>query len=112
MTDKQIEALKLANWLDAMPSSGYALTNQAAAELRRLHEENERLRTVPMKYRRMEFNAQLQEENNRLHVLNTKLLKALFRAASALESVTYTDPSVGSALANARAAIAKAGEQK
>lgn len=36
---EQPEALRLANWLDAMPSSGYALTNQAAAELRRLHEE-------------------------------------------------------------------------
>ena len=36
-------ALRLAKWLDAMPSSGYALTNQAAAELRRLHEVNHEL---------------------------------------------------------------------
>ena len=36
-------ALRLAKWLDAMPSSGYALTNQAAAELRRLHEANQKL---------------------------------------------------------------------
>ena len=36
-------ALRLAKWLDAMPSSGYALTNQAATELRRLHEENQSL---------------------------------------------------------------------
>lgn len=32
-------ALRLAKWLDAMPSSGYALSNQAAAELRSLYEE-------------------------------------------------------------------------
>ena len=43
---EQPEALRLAKWLDAMPSSGYALTNQAAAELRRLHEENERLKAA------------------------------------------------------------------
>lgn len=36
-------ALRLAKWLDAMPSSGYALSNQAAAELRRLHEANQEL---------------------------------------------------------------------
>lgn len=36
-------ALRLAKWLDAMPSSGYALPNQAAAELRRLHEVNQEL---------------------------------------------------------------------
>ena len=40
---EQPEALRLAKWLDAMPSSGYALTNQAAAELRRLHEVNREL---------------------------------------------------------------------
>ena len=40
---EQPNALKLAKWLDAMPSSGYALTNQAATELRRLHEENQSL---------------------------------------------------------------------
>ena len=40
---EQPNALRLAKWLDAMPSSGYALTNQAAAELRRLHEVNQEL---------------------------------------------------------------------
>lgn len=43
MTTEQPNALRLAKWLDAMPSSGYALTNQAAAELRRLHEVNQAL---------------------------------------------------------------------
>ena len=42
-------ALRLAKWLDAMPSSGYALPNQAATELRRLHEEvNEQARLLGM----------------------------------------------------------------
>ena len=39
----QPNTLRLAKWLDAMPSSGYALPNQAAAELRRLHEVNQEL---------------------------------------------------------------------
>ena len=43
MTTEQPNALRIAKWLDAMPSSGYALTNQAAAELRRLHEVNQKL---------------------------------------------------------------------
>ena len=43
MTTEQPNALRLAKWLDAMPSSGYALTNQAATELRRLHEVNQEL---------------------------------------------------------------------
>ena len=43
MTTEQPNALRLAKWLDDMPSSGYALTNQAAAELRRLHEVNQEL---------------------------------------------------------------------
>ena len=40
---EQPTALRLAKWLDAMPSSGYALPNQAAIELRRLHEVNQEL---------------------------------------------------------------------
>lgn len=39
---------------------------QLTARVRELEEENARLRTVPMKYRRMAFNAQLQDENNEL----------------------------------------------
>ena len=46
---EQPNALRLAKWLDAMPSSGYALPNQAATELRRLHEEvNEQARLLGM----------------------------------------------------------------
>ena len=36
-------------------------------QLAECQKENERLKTVPMKYRRMAFNAQLQDENARLN---------------------------------------------
>lgn len=43
-----------------------SLAGDAADEIERLRAENEKLRTLPMKYRRMEFNAQLQKENEEL----------------------------------------------
>lgn len=49
--DEQPTALRLAKWLDAMPSSGYALSNQAATELRRLHEVNQELLRLVKRYR-------------------------------------------------------------
>lgn len=39
---------------------------QLTARVRELEAENARLKTVPMKYRRMTFNAQLQDENQEL----------------------------------------------
>ena len=54
MTTEQPNALRLAKWLDAMPSSGYALPNQAAAELRRLYEENQAMLDA-LKKARAEF---------------------------------------------------------
>lgn len=42
MTDKQPEALRLADWLDDFPRRWNGL-NEAAAELRRLHEVNAEL---------------------------------------------------------------------
>lgn len=39
---------------------------QLTARVRELEEENARLKTVPMKYRRMAFNAQLQDESQEL----------------------------------------------
>ena len=53
---------------------------QLTARVRELEEENARLRTVPMKYRRMAFNAQLQDENNQLRA---QLAKAEQRVAEA-----------------------------
>lgn len=39
---------------------------QLQAKVAELEKENARLKTVPMKYRRMQFNAQLQDENAEL----------------------------------------------
>ena len=50
------------------------------ARVKELEEANQRLRTVPMKYRRMEFNAQLQQEVQRLEAENAAL-RAMFDAA-------------------------------
>ena len=47
MTDKQPEALRLANWLD---TSANTRDKSAAAELRRLHEENKQWQEKCMKY--------------------------------------------------------------
>ncbi len=56
-------ALEIASRLEALiPIAG----GLAAEALRQQHAEIERLKTVPMKYRRMAFNAQLQEENAQL----------------------------------------------
>ena len=74
----QPEALRLADELDAYHTR--SCHKEAAAELRRLHAENERLKTVPMKYQRMEFNAQLQAENERLIAQRDALLEALKEA--------------------------------
>lgn len=74
---EQPTALRLAKWLDAMPSSGYALTNQAAAELRRLHE------------------------------VNQALLEALKELVAQHEASFFTAQVSGAAMTNARAAIAK-----
>ena len=53
---------------------------QLQAKVAELEEENARLRMVPMKYRRMQFNAQLQDENNELRA---QLAKAEQRVAEA-----------------------------
>lgn len=59
----QPNALRLAKLLDAMPSSGYALSNQAAAELRRLHEANqELLEALKQSMEALEYYADLTEE--------------------------------------------------
>lgn len=68
---------KLSNWLDEIESlraENSALKErvvtleklQGVALIESLRAEIERLKTVPMMYRRMAFNAQLQDENNEL----------------------------------------------
>ena len=109
---EQPEALRLANWLDAMPSSGYALTNQAAAELRRLHEEvTEQGRLLSMSAER---ELALLARIDRLEKLNAELLEALklmvkqFTKGSGHSTVKDSEARI-----KAHAAIAKAtGETK
>lgn len=85
MTPKQPEALRLADEIEAMFGST-EIDERTAAELRRLQAENERLKTLPMKYRRMEFNAQLQTENDRLRAQRDELLKVLELASEWVEA--------------------------
>jgi len=56
------------DWVSSKPL--YARPDPRVAEL---EAENEQLKTVPMKYRRMEFNAQLQQENASLQEENDTL---------------------------------------
>jgi hypothetical protein len=76
-TDEQIDAITNAQWGDAAKYlhaayRAYARAIESAATaplLKRISElerELEAAKTVPMKYRRMEFNAQLQQENESL----------------------------------------------
>ena len=63
-----------------------AETKSQAEEIARLRAELERLKTVPMKYRRMEFNAQLQEENSKLRA-EVELMRADAQCGLKLHSV-------------------------
>ena len=60
-------------WCTAASDELRALRLQVTA----LTAELERAKTVPMKYRRMSFNARLQEENARLSAENERLLSCL-----------------------------------
>ena len=119
---EQPNALRLAKWLDAMPSSGYALPNQAAAELRRLHEEvNEQARLLGMSAEReLALLAKIDRLERQLGEsvwnygekvrANQELLAALKELVAQHEASFFTAQVSGAALTNARAAIAK-GEQ-
>ena len=98
---EQPTALRLAKWLDAMPSSGYALTNQAAAELRRLHEANQKLQ--------QQLGEAVWNYGEKVRV-NQELLAALKELVAQHEASFFTAQVSGAAMTNARAAIAK-GEQ-
>lgn len=55
------------------------------AELVAIKKENEKLRTVPMKYRRMRFNAELQARNDALESETAALKEKLEKAEAALK---------------------------
>ena len=105
MTNKQPEALRLA---DALDNCGLIVDNelrdQAADELRRLHAENEAMR-------RMSFDSKYDEvkaENEALRQLTSDLLSAL----EYHEEQTRPIHSTTVAIEAARAALARAGETK
>ena len=63
---------------------------QLQAKVAELEAENARLRTVPMKYRRMAFNAQLQDENKELRAQLAAVQEEIERLRIALDC-TKTD---------------------
>lgn len=62
---------ELQEWNTRIGVTNYELRK----ELAEYKAENERLNTVPMKYRRMAFNAQLQKENEDLQFRNDRLVQ-------------------------------------
>ena len=69
MTDKQPEALRLAEWLE---TSANTRDKQAAAELRRLHEENKQWQDKCNTY--IELHDAVVKDSDRLYALNAELV--------------------------------------
>ena len=69
MTDKQPEALRLADVLDDEGDSWW--DEQAAAELRRLHEENQQWQEKCNTY--IQIHDAVVKDNERLHEMNAEL---------------------------------------
>jgi hypothetical protein len=83
----QSEALRLADWCDANSSGIYRPSAEAAAELRRLHAENERLHQInwshEMKLSVRGYEIQIAD----LEAQRDALLEALKRMASIIEKM-------------------------
>ena len=110
MTDKP-EALRLACLLEDIPAGGMLLyRQQAAAELRRLHEEVESMKQNISEGSRVEQS--LITANTQLHDINEELLKTLCLIAKIDLRTQGIHHKFSSLIFEARAAIAKAtGEQ-
>jgi len=95
---KQPEALRLAEWFEG----GYGgCESEAAAELRRLHEENQKLQ--------QQLGESVWNYGEKVRT-NQELLAALKELVAQHEASFFTAQVSGAAMTNARAAIAK-GEQ-
>lgn len=81
MTDKQPEALRLADVLDDEGDSWW--DEQAAAELRRLHEENQQWQEKCNTY--IQIHDAVVKDNERLHEMNAELVEALEKALYGLK---------------------------
>ena len=113
----QPEALRLADALEKYwaGESGHDRERQAAAELRRLHAENERLRQIVEDFPPIE--AELQEVSDRAHRLVAQrdaLLEALHDMLNAESDYPYGGMSESeiAAIGKARAAIKTVEEGK
>ena len=79
MTDKQPEALRIAEWFEG----GYGgCEYEAAAELRRLHEENQQWQDKCQAY--IDLHDSVVKDSDRLYALNAELVKALHEANDAI----------------------------
>lgn len=110
----QPEALRLAYWMDDMPSvipgNDSNEWHKAAAELRRLHKEVEWMKHNMSNVSRVEQS--LIAANERLHAVNTELLEALKDLEAGYERLKDVGYPVSDCQKKARAVIAKAtGEQ-
>ena len=87
--------LTLAEWCAKLPS--FHLVNEELRELReqveKLTMERDELKTVPMKYRRMQFNAELQDEVTQLQKQLAALAEQNAKMRKALTKWRYLDSS-------------------
>jgi hypothetical protein len=72
MTDKQSEALR---WADEFEATKSYMGAKAAAELRRLHEENQQWQEKCNTY--IQIHDAVVKDNERLHEVNAELVEAL-----------------------------------
>jgi len=109
MSEKQPEALMLADDCEGIgETDGWPQLIEAAAELRRLHQENEKLREAGVGYSQQTMDAVVREREN-LRSLNAELLEALTLCRAELLKLCFADWSIIFALEKASCAIAKAG---
>lgn len=95
MTDKQPEALRLAEWLEKRQMVMLE-DKQAAAELRRLHQSE---------FEGWRYAAELEQERKRLHEVNAELV-------GALRVVIRGVPDTWDGVKQAKAVLAKAQGEK
>lgn len=88
MNDKQPEALRLADDCEGIgETDGWPQLIESAAELRRLHQENEKLREAGVGYSQQTMDAVVREREE-LRRLNAELLVAIKHCRNAIQGGT------------------------
>ena len=120
----QPTALRLAELLDSVKRTDKSPIAKTADELRRLHQQEManaiwlektnwvRTADIPTEELGMHRADVIKQRFDRLHALNQELLEALKELVAQNETSMFAVQISGASLSNARAAIAKAGEQK